>query len=119
MPSDVKVNLTKVDIIVRTSALINLEELGVTAEEVSKFLGLRMSDYEQADVMSVTCSMHKIMHDAIESAVKDKQQRLYPGFITVDMGDGRQIETARWLLTAAKILRRIRCSFYCWTAKII
>lgn len=109
---------TKLELTFKTSVKVNLDALDIRVEDIDRFLDLRMRDPEQFEVVSMTRSADKMLHDAIESAIREQHHRRYPGYITIDT-DGGQIETARWTLTAAKIIRRISCRFYCWAAKII
>jgi hypothetical protein len=120
MPDKVDVNLTRIELTLKTSALVNLDALGIRVEDVAKFFDLRMRDWQQFEVLTVTRATDKMLKDAIESAIRERHHRLYPGYVSVDTENGGTVETAKWILTAAKTIRRISCSFIpYWVSKIL
>jgi len=119
MPDKIEVNLTQIELTLKTSALVNLDALGIRVEDVAKFFDLRMRDCQQFEVLTVTRATNKMLKDAIESAIRERHQRSYPGYVSIDTENGGTVETAKWVLTAAKTIRRIACSFIPhWDAKI-
>lgn len=103
---------------------INVEELdGITVADISRHLSYCLlkqeANHPPFEIEMFLHSVHKIIDDAIKSAIEENHEERYPG--TVPYNTERSTgETACWILTSKKIIRRI-CHYCtsCWKAKIV
>ena len=102
---------------------INIEELdGITFDDITRHLNYCLlkqeTNHPPFEIEMFVHSTHQIITDAIKSAIEENHEEKYPGTVTYNT-ERSTGETARWLLTSKKIIRR--ASHYCtsyWKAKL-
>lgn len=102
---------------------INTNELdGITSDDISRHLNyclLRQdTNHPPFEIEMLSHAMHQIIGDAIRCAIEENHEEKYPGTVPYNTEHSTG-ETACWILTSKKIIRRI--SHYCtscWKARL-
>lgn len=115
--------MTKFQLTLSVPIEINLQELdGITQSDIERHINYCLRRQEDNhppfEIQMFNHGIHKIIADAIQSAIEENHAKRYPGTVpyTTEYSTG---ETAKWCITSKKVVRRI--SHYCtsfWKAKL-
>jgi hypothetical protein len=115
--------MTECELVLTVPISINIEELdGITLADVSRHLNYCLikqeSNHPPFEIEMFLHSIHQIIKDAISSAVEENHEEKYPGTVPYRTENSTG-ETACWLLTSKRIVRRItHYTTSCWKAAL-
>jgi hypothetical protein len=107
--------MTKCNLTLTVPISINIDDLdGITLVDISRHIGyyLRKEDtnHPPFEIQMFSRSIHHTLNEAIREAIEELHAKKYPGTVPYETENSRG-ETAKWLLTSKKIVRRIQYYF--------